>query len=349
MKNKQLLTSTLLAALAIPAFARDIDPIHQVPPAPHVDLGEIEQPAEGNTKARVVVQGDGAGRAVIRINGEEIELHEAEGVFEFDLPNIVREMLPTANPIEATFLGVTTEPMTREAADAAGLERATGLQVSFVEEGSPAVQAGLQAGDVLLKLNDQVLINAEQLVVLIRSYDAGEKITLHSLRQGKPLDVEVTLGKAMVAPVGPGGAPLHQPGWRVLRNDPFGPGAAAQDMQQLLQRLELDLEDLQGGLNGGGAMQSQMVKNDGQHTITLKSGADGRHLTIKDKAGAVLYEGLLPEKNVDQHLIEENGLPIDVFNKVQPMLDGDMLNLELNLDGMPKPNPAPEKAQAPRA
>lgn len=356
MKNFQPLAVALLAALASPALARDIGPVDQAPPVELDDIepGDVEQPEAGNVQGRVVVQGDGPG-VVVRINGEEVQLDGQGGVFDLELPNVIREVAPAPEQIEATFLGVVTEPMTTKAAQAAGLKQPTGLQVSFVKEDSPAAQAGLKTGDVLLKLNDQILINNEQLVVLIRSFEAGEKVTLQGQRQGEQMQVEATLGNAMVAPVGPGGAALDQQGWRVQRNIPLDAlrlrgemlDQQKQDMQQLLQRLELNMEDLKAGANRGGAMQSRTMKNDGQHSITLETGANGRRLTIKNKADEVLYDGLLPAENVEQHLIEDNGLPVEVFNKVKPMLDGNIMKFDLNIDG--KPQPAPKDAPAPRA
>lgn len=392
MKSKQHLTAALLTAFAMPALAaRDIKPGDQAPVQPPVEAADNEAPEVGQAQGRIVVQGDGAGRTVVRINGEEIELDGQGGVFELAIPDMIREVAPAPKQIEATFLGVSTDPITAQAAKQLGLEKATGLLLSFIKDDSPAAQAGLKKNDVLLKLNDQILINAEQFVVLIRSFEPGEKVTMHGLRGGEPFNAEVTLGQAMVAPVGPGGATLHQPGWRVQQNGRLGPNGGAmilpdnvfdqlppfegapadlqelirnmqhnqdQNMQRLLQRLELNLEDIQGGANGGGVMQSQVMKNDGQHSITLKTDNDGRHLTIKNKADEVLYDGLLPENDVEQHLIEDNGLPMDVFKKVQPMLNGNMvkpqpnfnggkLELELDLDELQQPEQAPEEQAEP--
>lgn len=119
-----------------------------------------------------------------------------------------------AQMVEATYLGVQAEPLDFESADLLLVPRGTGLNVLGVPADSPAAAAELQAGDVLLKFNDQVLINPAQLAVLIRTRDAGEKVTLTVLRNGEELELEAELATATVPALGPGGEPTNR-GWQV--------------------------------------------------------------------------------------------------------------------------------------
>ena len=61
--------------------------------------------------------------------------------------------------------------------------------VEMIAPKSPADGAGLRQYDVLQKFNDQWLVNAQQLAVLVRMGKAGDSITLSLLRDGKPLSV----------------------------------------------------------------------------------------------------------------------------------------------------------------
>lgn len=90
--------------------------------------------------------------------------------------------------------GVATQPMlgVRVSALDDGTE---GARVAAVEPGSPAEQAGLHAGDVIVKLNDRLIDSADALIAATRSRDFGETVTLQVERAGEeaPVSVDVTL------------------------------------------------------------------------------------------------------------------------------------------------------------
>ena len=68
-----------------------------------------------------------------------------------------------------------------------------GLMVESVEPSSPAAGAGLQAEDVLWKFNDQLVANKWQLYSLMRHQGIGTAGTLTVSRQGKNLELPITL------------------------------------------------------------------------------------------------------------------------------------------------------------
>jgi hypothetical protein len=68
-----------------------------------------------------------------------------------------------------------------------------GLLVDFIEPRSPAADAGLQQFDLLLKLDDQWLINPEQFAVLVRMQKPGEEVKLTVVREGKQQTVSAKL------------------------------------------------------------------------------------------------------------------------------------------------------------
>ena len=98
-------------------------------------------------------------------------------------------------PVEkenAPFLGVETAPVSPTVATQLGLQKGVGLVVNHVVPDSPAA-ATLQQHDILLRLDDQILIETRQLAVLIRNRKEGEEVTLTYLRGGKEAKAKVKL------------------------------------------------------------------------------------------------------------------------------------------------------------
>jgi S1-C subfamily serine protease len=61
--------------------------------------------------------------------------------------------------------------------------------------GSPAEQAGLQAGDIIVAINGTQVTADSDLSMLILPFSAGETITLRVLRDSSTEEVDVTLGE----------------------------------------------------------------------------------------------------------------------------------------------------------
>jgi 2-alkenal reductase len=69
-----------------------------------------------------------------------------------------------------------------------------GVYVAEVVEGGPAADGGVEAGDVIVAINDQPTIGFEELTsYLFHSTAPGDTVTLHLLRDGDEVSVEVTV------------------------------------------------------------------------------------------------------------------------------------------------------------
>lgn len=71
-----------------------------------------------------------------------------------------------------------------------------GFVVSELEEGGPAQKAGVRKLDLLWKMGEQMLVNEGQLATLLRLSEPGDEVTVSVFREGKSLDIKVTLGEA---------------------------------------------------------------------------------------------------------------------------------------------------------
>lgn len=104
-----------------------------------------------------------------------------------------------ARPAKA-WLGAQTQVLTSELAAALGQAGKKGVRVTQVAPGSPAEKAGLQTGDLLLKLDGQVIAastpsDQELFDNLIRAYKINGTAELEGVRDGQPLKLTANLAR----------------------------------------------------------------------------------------------------------------------------------------------------------
>lgn len=99
-------------------------------------------------------------------------------------------------PVEKRpWVGVSVSPAPAALRHQLKISEGVGLVIEFVQPGSPAADAGLKPFDLLLKLDDQWLINPEQFAVLIRMRHAGDEVKLSLVRQGGQQTIPVKLSE----------------------------------------------------------------------------------------------------------------------------------------------------------
>src|SRR5216110_1820193 len=111
-----------------------------------------------------------------------------------DVAMQVGEQLQTTGHVTRGKLGVVIQPVTQGLADSFGLPQPEGALVSSVEEGGPAEKAGVEPGDVILKLNGQTIEDSSELPVQIASLAPGTAVNLEVWRTHAPRELSVKLG-----------------------------------------------------------------------------------------------------------------------------------------------------------
>ena len=115
----------------------------------------------------------------------------------FAIPSqIVRptvEALIRDGKVSHGHIGIGIADVTPENAKFFGDSAAKGGVVTQVEPGSPGAKAGLQIGDVITELNGHKVDDAGELQVLIGQQKPGTKVELTVLRDGKSMNIPVTL------------------------------------------------------------------------------------------------------------------------------------------------------------
>jgi photosystem II stability/assembly factor-like uncharacterized protein len=70
-----------------------------------------------------------------------------------------------------------------------------GARMTSIVDDSPAAEAGLEAGDIVIRVDDEPVLSYDDLVAAIRVRPAGTEAVLEVVRKGEIVDIEVTLGE----------------------------------------------------------------------------------------------------------------------------------------------------------
>ncbi len=134
---------------------------------------------------------------VIGITSQIATLSGAYNGISFAVP--VQEAMRVAEQLRKTGhvtrgrLGVQIGEVTRDVAQALGLERARGAEVAMVEPGGPADKAGIKVGDIILKFDGQAIEKTADLPRLVGAARIGSQATVTVWRRGKQQDIPVTI------------------------------------------------------------------------------------------------------------------------------------------------------------
>jgi S1-C subfamily serine protease len=137
---------------------------------------------------------DSRGR-VVGINTAIIAL--AQGIafaIPVDTARWVVSDLLTRGRVRRAYLGLTgrTRPLDRRLARLVGLAQDTAVEIVAVESGSPAGQAGLREGDLIVGLDDGPVARIDDLHRALAVHAVGVSIALRIVRAGEPLALTVT-------------------------------------------------------------------------------------------------------------------------------------------------------------
>ena len=94
------------------------------------------------------------------------------------------------------WLGVSLQPLNDDLAQALGAPKGKGVVVARVLPGGPAEKAGLVQNDVILRFGDAAVEDLQQLQKLVGDAPVDKPIALRILRQGKEVQVSVTIAEA---------------------------------------------------------------------------------------------------------------------------------------------------------
>ena len=148
-----------------------------------------------------------SGGALLNLNGELIGINTAIlapgggsiGI-GFAIPSnmakTLAQQLIQFGEVKRGLLGIKGMEMSADIAKAFNINVQRGAFVSEVLPNSGSAKAGIKSGDVIVSLNDKPLSSFAELRSRIATTEPGAKVKLGLIRDGKPLNVEVTLDKS---------------------------------------------------------------------------------------------------------------------------------------------------------
>ncbi len=160
-----------------------------------VDLIQTDAPiSPGNSGGALI---DTSGR-VIGINEAYIPPTAGAVSLGFAIPSAtavhVAEQLLATGEVAHPYLGASVRSLDDQLSERFGLQAERGALVLEVDEAGPAASAGVRAGDVVVRFDDQDVRSAEDLLGALRGSQPGSEVTVQVVRDGQRQEVKVEIG-----------------------------------------------------------------------------------------------------------------------------------------------------------
>ena len=211
------------------------------------------------------------------------------------------DQLVAHGKVQRGMIGAGIQTVTSDLAASMGLKDVRGVVVTSVTPGQPAANAGLQTGDVILKLNGKDVDDANTLRNAVAGTQPGTEVTLTISRNGNQRDVRVKLGELTPESARSGqqsGAAPARGGRLGIAAVPLTPDIAAQvgvprGMRGLVvQDVDPDGPAAQAGIRAGDVIQEinrQPVSSAADIQNALAKSGDRPPLLLINRGGQTVF------------------------------------------------------------
>jgi serine protease Do len=175
-------------------------------------IGILAESGAGDTALEAFIQTDAAinpgnsGGPLVDLNGRVIGINTAiespTGYFTgagfaipIDLAKKVAADIVQYGTVHRPRLGVAIADVNAADAEVYGLPSVSGVEVTSLTPGAPADRAGLQLGDVILKINDDPVNTVPDLQSRVARLQPGDRVSVGFVRYGKAMTTSVELGE----------------------------------------------------------------------------------------------------------------------------------------------------------
>ncbi len=171
----------------------------------------------------VAVNPGNSGGPLFNMRGEVIginsQIYSQTGGYQglsFAIPmNVVskiQDQLVKHGKVTRGRIGVTIQDVNQALADSFGLKTPHGALVSSVDKGGPAEKAGVEPGDVIVKLGDKTIERSGDLPAQVADLAPGSKTALEVIRKGSTKTLTLTIGEMKAEKVAAKDHPAAPPG-----------------------------------------------------------------------------------------------------------------------------------------
>ena len=216
-----------------------------------------------------------SGGPLVNIDGEVIGINTAiasrSGGYQgigFAIPSssakLIMDDLVKEGKVKRGLLGVNIQDMNEALSKSFGRKDSEGALVSQVVEGSPAEKAGIKAGDIILKFNDNVVKGAAHLKNLVGKEKPGASANMSVYRDNKTLEIPVKIAERTQKALASSGAT-------------DSPGETSNDLGIQIEKVPA-------------SVSSKMGLKDGEGLLVKDIASDGAGAKIGLRAGDVILE-----------------------------------------------------------
>lgn len=156
----------------------------------------INQGNSGGPLVNLAGQVIGVNTLIVRGNGSGAVAEGLGFAIPVDSAQVVAAQIIEKGYFSHPFLGVAYQAISPAIAKAYNLPVEWGVYISRVAAGSPASEAGLQRGDIITRVGDVAMDETHSYLNTLYTYKPGDKVTLTLVRDGKTLELQVTLGES---------------------------------------------------------------------------------------------------------------------------------------------------------
>ena len=154
----------------------------------------------------VAINPGNSGGPLINMRGEVVginsQIYSRSGGFmgiSFAIPideaSRVADQLRASGRVVRGRIGVSIAPVTKDVAESIGLGKAAGALVRGAESGGPADKAGIEAGDIITKVDGKLIEKSGDLPRIVGATKPGSKTMLQVFRRGSYKDIAVTVAE----------------------------------------------------------------------------------------------------------------------------------------------------------
>ena len=240
-----------------------------------------------------------SGGALVNVSGDLIGINAAIASntgsytgYSFAIPvNIVKKIandIIQLGMVQKAYLGATFNEIDSKFAKSNNIEKVSGLYVNVTEENSAAREAGIQKGDIILKINNLPVNSFSELKEVLWQHSPGDVIPILINSKGKEILLSVTLKNNL----GKNTILKKEDKTSISMMGAVFESITAEEKMKLNIKNGVKVSSLQSGkFKNAGISEGFIVLSIDNHQI---SSLDDLKEILQRKKGGVLIEGIYP-------------------------------------------------------